>query len=329
MKNRGIVFTMSALFILTLGYAAFAAEYPSKPVTLICPLAAGGTHDVVARGFAAVAERHFGQPVVVVNKPGGSGLVGGKALADAAPDGYTLGIDSSGQVTNTEYELARGRKPPYMPEVDFTTIGSLMKNPTLVLVPYNSPWQSIADMVRDCKAKPGFYAYSSAAMYGGVHFAAAMLTRALGIKVRNVPYDGGGQALTAAVGGHVHFVTQYPQTASSLVRGKKLRAIGVQSEKRLKYFPDVPTVREQGFEGAEYEEWLGIAAPKKLPPPIAAKLIDLVKKTISDQAYLKLADSQDTEVFYMNPEELSKFRKQERERVGKLLRQMLADEKKK
>lgn len=326
MKNYLRIVVMTMILILVMANASLAADYPTKPITLISPMPPGGMHDVVGRGFAAIAEKHLGQPVVVINKQGAGGLVGGKAIVEATPDGYTIGMDSTTIANNTEWEIANGRKPPFTRH-DLTLLGSLTLSPPLVLVPYNSPWKTLADMIGDCKAKPGHYAYSSAGMYGGTHIAAVILTRALEIKVRHVPYEGGGQALSALVGEHVHFMTQYPPAAFSLVQGKKLRVLAVQGSKKLKSLPTVPTVKELGADAAEYQQWYGLSAPKKIPMPIVEKLREIVKKTAADESFLKMIENQGDEVHYMNHEELEKFRDIESERVSKLFKQLVQEKK--
>jgi len=243
MKTSLRIIFMTAILILAMMNVSGAADYPSKTITLISPMPPGGMHDVVGRGFAAVAEKRLGQTVVVMNKQGAGGLVGGKAIVEATPDGYTIGMDSTTIANNTEWEIANGRKPPFTRH-DLTLLGSLTLSPPLVLVPFNSPWKTLADMIKDCKAKPEQYAYSSAGMYGGTHIAAVILTRALGIKVRHVPYKGGGPCLTALVGEHVHFATQWPASTIPLVRGNKLKVLAVQDDRRLNSLPDVPTVKE-------------------------------------------------------------------------------------
>jgi tripartite-type tricarboxylate transporter receptor subunit TctC len=326
MKKALAILSIIASVVLSLANTSVAADYPNKPITLISPMPPGGMHDVVGRGFAAVAEKHLGQPVVVVNKQGAGGLVGGKAIAEATPDGYTIGVDSTTLANNSEWEIANGRKPPFTRQ-DFTLLGSLTLSPALVLVPFNSPWKTLADLIKDCKAKPGQYAYASAGMYGGTHIAAVILTRGLGIRVRHVPYEGGGQALSALVGEHVHFMTQYPPAAYSLVRGKKLRVLAVQGGTRLKSLPDAPTVRELGAEAAEYQQWYGVSAPKKMAAPIVEKLRDVVKKTASDESFVKMIENQGDEVRYMSSEELAKYRDIESERVSKLLKQLVEEKK--
>ena len=326
MKSRFLIFG-GAAFGIMLFSLSMGADYPTKPITLISPMPPGGMHDVVGRGFAAVAEKYLGQTVVVVNKQGAGGLVGGKAIVESTPDGYTIGVDSSTVASNTLWEIANGRKPPFTRH-DLDVLGSLTLSPALVLVNYESPWKTLEDMLKDCRAKPGQYAYSSAGMYGGTHIAAVIFTRAAGIKVRHVPYEGGGKALAALVGGHVHFMTQYPPAAYPLVRGKKLRALAVQGSERLKSLPDVPTVMELKIDKAIHRQWYGLSVPKKMPAAILAKLRDIVKKTAEDESFKAMLEKQGDQVVYMDAAELLKYRDLEAERVTQLFKELLAEKKK-
>ncbi|MBA4422084.1 MAG: hypothetical protein C0390_03145 [Syntrophus sp. (in: bacteria)] len=325
MKKILGVIAIIAIFTLAITHVSVSAEYPTKPITLISPMAPGGMHDVIGRSFASVAEKTFGKPVVVTNIAGAAGLIGGFKIVSADPDGYTLGVDSTTVTNSVTWEIANGRKPPFTLN-DLDLIGSLTLGPPLVLVPFNSPWQTLADLIRDCKAKPGFYAFSSAGHMGGTHIAGAILVNGAGLKVRHVPYEGGGPAITALVGGHVHFMCQYVPGAFNLLRGKKLRALAVQGGARVKSLPDVPTVRELGID-AEWEQWYGMSAAKNIPAPIMAKLRDIMKKVSEDEAFIKVMQNQGDDVVYMDPIQLAKHRETEAGKAMKLFKQFLAEKK--
>lgn len=325
MKKILCVIAIIAIFTLAITHVSVSADFPTKPITLISPMAPGGMHDVIGRSFASVAEKTFGKPVVVTNIAGAAGLIGGFKIVSADPDGYTLGVDSTTVTNSVTWEIANGRKPPFTLN-DLDLIGSLTLGPPLVLVPFTSPWQTLADLIRDCKGKPGFYAFSSAGHMGGTHIAGAILVNGAGLKVRHVPYEGGGQAITALVGGHVHFMCQYVPGAFNLLRGKKLRALAVQGGSRVKSLPDVPTVRELGID-AEWEQWYGMSAAKNIPAPIMAKLRDIMKKVSEDEAFIKVMQNQGDDVVYMDPIQLAKHREIEAGKAMKLFKQFLAEKK--
>jgi tripartite-type tricarboxylate transporter receptor subunit TctC len=325
MKKILSFIAMIAIFTLAITHVSVSAEYPTKPITLISPMAPGGMHDVIGRSFATVAERTFGKPVVVTNVPGAAGLIGGFKIVSAEPDGYTLGVDSTTVSNSITWEIANGRKPPFT-QKDLDLIGSVTLGPPLVLVPFNSPWKTLADLIKDCKDKPGFYAYSSAGHMGGTHIAAAILVNAAGLKARHVPYEGGGPAITALVGGHVHFMCQYVPGAFSLVRGKKLRVLAVQGGKRVNSLPDIPTVRELGID-AEWEQWYGMSGPKNIPAPIMEKIRGIMKKVSEDEGFIKIMQNQGDDVVYMDHIQLAKHREIEIEKAMKLFKQFISEKK--
>jgi tripartite-type tricarboxylate transporter receptor subunit TctC len=326
MKDRLSMIVLVAILVLPLSTVSLAADFPTKPITLVNPMSPGGSHDVVGRAFASAAEKFLGQPVVVVNKPGASGMIGMLSVVQAPPDGYTLIVDASSAATALEWEIANGRTPPFTRN-DFIPVGSLTMSPALIVVPYNSPWKTLGELIKDCKAKPGHYAICSGGLYGASHLPAELLTKATGIKVRHVPYKGGGPCLASLVGAHEDFATQYPTSSIPLVRGNKLRVLAVQGSQRLKSIPGVPTVKELGVD-AEYYFWLGVAAPKKTPGPILQKLKDLLKKVAEDESFIKIIENQGDEVRYMGSDELMKYCDKESAMHAKLYKQLLLEEKK-
>jgi tripartite-type tricarboxylate transporter receptor subunit TctC len=327
MKSRTRIVIISFISILILASLSLAAEYPTKTVTIINPNAPGGGHDVAARAFATVAEKILGQPFVVVNKAGASTMLGMTAVAQSAPDGYTLGMDSTTTTNALAWEIANGRKPPVTRD-DLLPVGGLSVNVPLVIVPYNSPWKTMIDMAKELKAKPNHYAFCSGGLYGGTHLPAEVLLQAIGTKARHVPHKGGGPCLAAVVGEHVHFATQWAGTSIPLAQGKKVRILAVQGDERMKSIPDVPTIKEGGVD-AEWIQWLGISIPRKTPAPLAAQVKAMVKKVAQDAAFNKILESQGAEARYMNSEEVEKFIKEESDVVMKIYKSLLADEKSK
>jgi len=282
-----------------------ASDYPTKPITLVNPMAAGGTLDLQGRAFAAVAEKLLGQPVMVVNKVGATGMVGATAVAQAPPDGYTLLVGSVNITNAVEWEIANGRKPPFTRH-DFAAIGAFTMSPTLVIVNADSPYKTLGDLIKDAKTKPGQMAFCSGGLYGMSHLPIEIFAKATGLKFRHVPFTGGGPCLASVVGKHVDFAFQYPPTTLPLVQGKKLKVLAVAGNKRLKAIPDVPTTKELGID-AEYYGWVGIMAPKNTPAPIVEKLREVTKKVVQDKAFLDPIEKPGDEVQYLTGEELVKW----------------------
>jgi tripartite-type tricarboxylate transporter receptor subunit TctC len=316
MKTRIKWVAVFGILSLLVGTASLAAEYPTKPITLINPMPPGGTLDLQARAFATVAEKILGQPIVVVNKPGATGMVGGLAGAQAAPDGYTLTVGSVNLTNAVEWEIANGRKPPFTRH-DYICIGSFTMSPTLLIVPPDSPYKTLADFINAARAKPGQLAFCSGGLYGMSHLPIEIFAHAAGLKFRHVPYSGGGPCLSAVVGKHVDFASQYPPTTLPLVRGGKLKVLAVVGAKRLKSIPDIPTVKELGFD-AEYYGWVGILAPLKTPKPIVDKLREVTKKVAEDKTFIDMIEKPGDEVYFLNGEELAKYLDEESAKIAKV-----------
>jgi tripartite-type tricarboxylate transporter receptor subunit TctC len=299
------------------------AEYPERPVTLINPQAPGGAHDAQGRAYAGVVEKYLGKPMMVVNKPGASTLIGTIAVAQAAPDGYTLLLGSSMTTTVVEWEIVRG-KVPSVTRQEFVPIGSLTLIPTVVSVPATSPWNSIADLVRDAKAKSGYYAFCSAGLLSPSHLGAELFARTQGLKFRHVPYKGGGPCIAAAVGNQVDFATQFTITTIPLAQGNKLKILAVQSDRRVKAIPDVPTLKELGI-NAECYMWVGLVAPLKTPAPIIQKLRDATAKAVKDKVFVDTIEKMGGDVHFMDGNELGKFWDHESSDMAKLLAELHKD----
>jgi tripartite-type tricarboxylate transporter receptor subunit TctC len=327
MRNVFRVAGMAVILVLFAAMAsAVAADYPTKPITLINPMAPGGSHDVLGRAFASVAEKYLGQPMVVVNKPGATGMIGTLAGAQAAPDGYTLTETSANTTAAIEFEIIEGRKPPFTRK-DFINIAAFNMSPTLVIVPYDSPWKTLKDMAADAKAKPNHFAFCSGGKFGMSHIPAEILANALGVKFRHVPFSGGGPCNTAVVGKHVDFGTQYPSTVAPLIKGNKLRALAVQSDRRLKALPEVPCVKELGV-NAEYYGWVGISVPLKTPAPVVEKLREVVRKVAADKTYIDMVEKLGDDVRFKVGDDLDKFWDSESEMVADLFKTLVREEKK-
>ena len=315
-KKLTLAAMAGGVILMALGTIA-SADYPDRAITIINPQAPGGAHDAQGRAFAAVAEKYLGKPMVVVNKPGASTMIGTVAAAESAPDGYTLLLGSTMTTTVVEWDLVNGSKPP-VTRNDFVTIGSMTLIPTVISVPPNSPWKTVDDLVKAAKAKPGQYAFCSAGLLSTSHLGAELFARAYGLKFRHVPFKGGGPCLSNLVGGHVDFTTQFTITTIPLAQGNKVRILAAQSAKRVKAIPDVPTLKELGMNVENYM-WVGLVAPKKTPAPVVEKLREMMAKAVKDKAFIEAIEKLGGEVHYMNGDALAKFWDQESNDHRKLL----------
>jgi tripartite-type tricarboxylate transporter receptor subunit TctC len=253
--------------LLAIAAAAHAQTYPSKPIRLVVGFPPGGGMDLSARVYAAKLQDPLATTIVVENRPGGTGLLAGEAVAKAAPDGYTLLVGASGQMTINPVILP---KHPYDTVRDFAAITTLAQFPMVIAVNPSFPAKSIAELIALAKSKPGELAYSHG---GATHqVAAEMFNQAVGIAMRNIPYKGGAPAVNAAVAGDVPIVVVDSAAASSQIRSGRLRVLAVTSAERTPLVPDAPTVAESGVPGYDIAVWAGLFAPAGTPQAVISRL---------------------------------------------------------
>src|SRR5262249_49974246 len=267
----------------TVGFAApealRAQDYPARSVTLIVPSAAGGGTDTIARLIGDQLSKQLGQGFVVENRTGGGMLVGTTAAAKAAPDGYTLLVGLTGNMSVNPSLFA---KLPYDPLADFTPVAMLANYPFLVVVNNDLPAKSIKELVALLKSQPGKIDYASAGNGTGQHLAPELFKIMTGTEMGHVPYRGAQPAYQDVISGRVPVFFDNMSTAMSLAQGGKVRALAVTSKKRSALIPELPTVDEAGVPGYEYYTWFGLWAPKGTPRQIVEKLYAEVQKALAD-----------------------------------------------
>jgi tripartite-type tricarboxylate transporter receptor subunit TctC len=207
---------------------------------------------------------------------------------------------------------------------DFVSIGAFTVSPLIIGVPANSPWKTFEDFIRDAKANPGKFAYSSGGLNRIAHINTELLAKAIGLKFRHVPYAGGGQAVTAIVGAHEDFASMTPSSSVPLFKGGKLRALAVHGDMRSKFLPDVPTLKEKGID-ASVPQIVGLGVPKKTPAPIVEKLRAVVKQVSEDKSFMSVIESQGDEVHHVDGEEFAKITERESQKVAKLFKQLMEE----
>ena len=260
---------LCALVLLFASAAGVRADtYPSRPVRLIVPFAAGGLNDVVARLVAPYLERALGQPFIVDNRPAASGIVGTDATAKAPPDGYTLLMVAS----SFTVVPATHPKLPYDAERDLAPIVMVAKNPLLFLVNPKVPANSLAEFVALAKANPGKFNYASPGAATQTHLVVELFSRKAGIKLQHIPYRGGAPAMTAMVAGDTQFTAISTLLSLPQIHAGALRAIASGSLARDPQLPDLPTVAEQGFPGFEAIQWIGLLTTAGTPSEIIERI---------------------------------------------------------
>lgn len=326
MKHLFTIISISAIQILSPNNVSVsAAEYPNKPILVINPFSAGGSRDVLGRMFASVAEKYLGKHLVVFNKPGASGKIGGLAVVRATPDGYTLGLVSTSDINPIEWDIANGQKPAFTRR-DFILLGSLTRSPALVVIPYTSPWKSMADLTKDLKAKPNHYIFCSGGLYNVTHVSTEILMRATGTTARLVPYKGGGECLSALAGGHVNFTTQFLSSTVPLARGGRVRILAVMGSERIRSVPNVPTTEELGIDAQTYQ-MVGLSAPQGTPAAVVKKLSEVLKKVAEDRSFINMVEGAGDAVRYTSGDELVRYWDRDSERVSKLFKKLVEEKK--
>lgn len=302
--------------------AAFAQDaFPVRPVTIINAFPPGGINDVVTRPAASALEAIFKQPVVVETKAGAAGGVGAQVAANARPDGYTLLSHNNGISSYAEVDKLFGRQPKAT-RADFIPLGRLCADPVLVLVNDQQPYQTLAEFVAAAKQAPEKIVYSSGGFYGASHLPVALLEKAAGLSgMRHLPTSGGGPAITAALGNNAQLTTQTVQATLSHVKSGKLRALANFGAQRSKALPDVPTMRELGYD-VTYYLWVGLFAPKNTPAPIVSTLTAAIDKSAASPQFIEPLTNIGLEPSYLPAAEFAKFWDEDVRRAEETIRQI-------
>jgi tripartite-type tricarboxylate transporter receptor subunit TctC len=290
--------------VATMTSLASAEEYPSHPIQLIVPFAAGGGADVVARIIAEQVSTTIGQPIIVENKAGAAAIVGTEYAAKARPDGYTLLLGQSGPISINPavYESLQ-----YDPVKDFAPITLTTAYPYILVVNAKEPEKTLKELVAKIKASPDTFNYGTAGIGGANHLVTEMLSEAAGLKMTQVPYRGTAPAVTDLLGGRLTLVFSDPISALAQIQSGALRAIAVSSKERSSVAPDVPTVAESGYPGFDAIGWHGILAPANTPPAVIRKLHDQIVSALNDPHTKSLLAGQATQTIGSTPEEFAAF----------------------
>lgn len=274
MKRRlGLMLVMMGL-LTSLTHAQ--NTFPQRPIKLVVGFAAGGVSDVMARMLAPELQKALGQPVLVENKPGASGIIGADYVAKSPPDGYTLYVAPNTHLINH----AMNPNIPFHAVKDFTGITLLTTTPNLLVVNSNTPWKTLADYVRSAKSDPGGLAYATSGAGTTVHLAGELLAHHAGIKLNHIPYKGANQSIEAVIAGQVPSSVSAISSSLAFIKAGGVRVLGVMSEKRSPLLPDAPTMAELGYPQVLSDTWIGILGPAGMPPAVSARLNDEFTKLL-------------------------------------------------
>lgn len=288
------------------GDALAQDSYPSHTVTIINAFPPGGANDLVTRPIASGLEAIFKQPVVVETKAGAGGQVGAQAATTAKPDGYTLLSHNNGISGYAEVDKLFGRQPKTT-RADFIPLARLMADPVLLLVNEQTPYKTAKEFIDDAKKRPGSIIYSSGGLYGATHLPVAIFETATGIpKMRHLPTNGGGPAITAVLGNNAQMTTQAVTPSIQHVKSGKLRALASFGATRVKALPDVPTLKELGYD-IEYYLWVGLFALKGTPDTAVKKLSASIDQAANSEQFKAAIAAMGQEFAYLNTADFAKF----------------------
>ena len=314
----------SATFLLVMLAAclqsapALAQTYPTKPVRLIVPGPPGTAADIRARWIAEKLSPMLGQPIIVDNRAGAGGAIGTEAAAKSAADGYTILLVHQGTMAVNPHVYA---KLGYDPLIDFAPITRLSLGPLLLAVNASLPVQSVADLVRLAKQKPGQINFGSPGNGTPPHLAGELFKHMAGIDVTHIPYKGGAQALTDLVAGQIAFSMDNLAVQLPQVKAGRIRAIATTGAQRIAALPEVPTVAEAGVRDYEYLAWMGIAAPAATPRAIVARLNFDIVTILSTPAARDWLSAQGNVPGGDTPEQFAAFIKSEHAKLGRIVRE--------
>jgi tripartite-type tricarboxylate transporter receptor subunit TctC len=308
MNSRNTLGTALISLVAALAAAPILGQeaYPTaKPITMVVAFPPGGVADLTARPMAIAFENILKQRVIVENKPGAGGGIGNAFVAKARPDGYTLLMALSSVTILPEADKINGRSPAY--ELNqLLPIALVSADPTVLVVRSESPYKTLQELIAAARANPGKINYSSSGYYSALHTPMEMLSLATGIKLFHIPYQGGGPAVTALLGGQVDALASGPGPVVQHIRAGKLRALATWGDKRHPALPDVPTLKELGVD-SEFYIWAGLFAPLGTPEPVIRQLRDAVRQGVSDPQFRRSMDASGQPIQFLDAAEFKQF----------------------
>jgi len=301
----------AACAILIAALPVGAQDWPTKPIEVVVGFPPGGGTDMISRAISDVGAKYLGQPLVVNNKPGATGIIGSQYVHSSKPDGYTLLVAGGSETVS----VPNFKSLPFNPITDFDPIIRLMIERIGFYVRTDSPWKSMQEFVEDAKKNPEKYTYATSGV-GGLHHATVMVTeKRTGIRLTHVPHKGGAETLAALAGGHVNVAMASPNEAYALVRGGRVRCLAITSLTRSPTEPNTPFMRELGYD-VYIENQKGFVFPKGVPQPIRQKLHDALKKAYDDPQFKANAAKMQLELAYLGGEDFRKAMKSMFDQIG-------------
>ncbi|MEI7672793.1 MAG: tripartite tricarboxylate transporter substrate binding protein [Deltaproteobacteria bacterium] len=305
-RFSGLIWLIALVAIVLMNAQVVRAEeFPAKPINLLLPYGAGASTDITARAFAGAATEAIGQPLVIQAKPGAGGAIASDLVVQAAPDGYTLLMGSTGPNTTLPAIEGRSKGPN-----DLMAVCRIQYNAHLVLVPANAPYKTMKELIQYAKANPGKIRFGSVGLWGASDLVWKQVQLKTGISTKIMPYDDGNQSMVALLGGHVDVMSSYPTNTASQIKAGKMIPLAISDSKRDPDFPNVPTLKETGID-VDVVVWKGIMAPPKTPRPIIDKLALGFKKMLENKNSLDTIHKLGDNFHYLGPDEMTKVWREE------------------
>ena len=303
MQRRSML--LASLLMSAASWCAAQGVWPAKPITMIVPFPPGGLADLVARPVAEAMSRELGQTVVIENKAGAGGGIGMSLAARSRPDGYTVLMALSSLTVLPEADVVLAR-PAMFALNDLRPIARFTADPTVLAVRADAPWKTVQQFVADAKNRPGAINYGSSGNYGTMHVPMEILAQTAGVKLTHIPFTGAGPAVVALLGGQIDAVSSGPATVLQQVKAGKLRVLAHWGNSALGALPDVPSLKDAGF-NAEYAQWSGLFIPKDTPEPIAQRLRSAARAAAQDARVKEVILGAGSPVLYQDSPEFEKY----------------------
>ncbi len=319
MNGIGFLKILMATAAISLGMSSGVAAqsaYPTRLVTIVAAFPPGGTVDLLARTLGQKLGEEWSQKVIVENRPGGSGIVGSQAVAQAAPDGYTLMVIPITHVTNASLHS----KLPFDPIADFTPIILLASSPLVLVANRSLPFNSVRDVIAAAKANPGKLNCGSGGNGTSQHLACELFKNVAQVNLQHVPYKGNAAAMTDVIGGHIEMLFDQMATAVPHIKEEKVKAIALTSLARSPAMPDIPTVAEAGFPGFEATAWFGVVGPPKMPKELVERIRAAFAKALAMPDVKDRLAAQGLVLIGSSPDEFGTYIKSELGKWGDVIR---------
>jgi tripartite-type tricarboxylate transporter receptor subunit TctC len=315
---RGLLW-LSAIFaaLLVSGGVAMAEDtYPSRPVHILVPYPAGGGVDIVARTLGDELSKHWGQPVVIENRPGAGGVIASQAVASSPKDGYLLIVVASGHATNSFLYAHL----PYDTFKDFTPISLLSSSPNILLVRADSPFKTLADLIAEAKKKPGSLSYGHAGNGTSTQLAGELFKSLAKVDITGIPYKGGAPIITDLLGGHLPMSFNNAPESLGQITGGTLRALAVTTATRAPFLPNVPTMAEAGVPGYDTAVWWGLLGPSNMPTDVIAKIAKDTAEAMKSPAVKERLAKLGATSIGSSPQDFAKLIKSDYDKWGPIIK---------